>query len=353
MGELFPGEEVAVPVDPARAGLARDEQAARAVQSLPPGRWRWSSPMCRPPRGSGSGAPRPCERRWRCRTEVLRTLLDRVRGYEVKTQGGAFMLAFASPVEAVRWCLEAQEALLQAPWSRRSSSPSPRQRRSGGRWGCCTGAARAHGRARGRAGVPRRRAHGPCGLRRPDGEHGGAGGGGGPRRPGAGERQRPGPRWRAQAEAAGPARRASTGHVPAARASTARALVEVLPTSLSDRRFGAPRRPGSGRATCPPCRRISSAGAPSWRRCGAGSRRAPGSSPCWGPGAWARRGSPPHFGGLELESCAWEGGVWLCELAEARTDGRALPRRVPGARACRCTREREAGAIRWSGWALR
>ncbi|MGZ3460986.1 MAG: ATP-binding protein, partial [Archangium sp.] len=48
--------------------------------------------------------------------EVLRSLLEAHGGYEVKTQGDSFMVAFGSAVEAVRWCLEAQRELLCAPW---------------------------------------------------------------------------------------------------------------------------------------------------------------------------------------------------------------------------------------------
>ncbi|MFP2898974.1 adenylate/guanylate cyclase domain-containing protein, partial [Corallococcus sp. 4LFB] len=47
---------------------------------------------------------------------VLRALLLGTGGYEVKSQGDAFMVAFASPVEAAHWCLRAQEALLHASW---------------------------------------------------------------------------------------------------------------------------------------------------------------------------------------------------------------------------------------------
>ncbi|MFP2932755.1 adenylate/guanylate cyclase domain-containing protein, partial [Pyxidicoccus sp. 3LG] len=47
---------------------------------------------------------------------VLRTLLASGGGYEVKTQGDSFMVAFPTVLEALRWCLEAQEALLCAPW---------------------------------------------------------------------------------------------------------------------------------------------------------------------------------------------------------------------------------------------
>src|SRR5690349_19948819 len=47
---------------------------------------------------------------------VLRTLLAEHGGHEVKSQGDSYMVAFTSAVVAVRWCLEAQQALLRAPW---------------------------------------------------------------------------------------------------------------------------------------------------------------------------------------------------------------------------------------------
>jgi class 3 adenylate cyclase len=48
--------------------------------------------------------------------QILRQLLKNFRGYEVKTEGDAFMVTFFSPIDAVRWCLAAQKALLEANW---------------------------------------------------------------------------------------------------------------------------------------------------------------------------------------------------------------------------------------------
>ncbi|MBM3271419.1 MAG: tetratricopeptide repeat protein [Candidatus Sericytochromatia bacterium] len=47
---------------------------------------------------------------------ILRDLLAAEGGYEVKTEGDAFMVAFAQADRAVHWCLWAQEALLAADW---------------------------------------------------------------------------------------------------------------------------------------------------------------------------------------------------------------------------------------------
>jgi class 3 adenylate cyclase len=52
----------------------------------------------------------------RVHNDLLRSLLHEHGGYEVKTEGDAFMCAFADPFVAVRWCLDAQEKLLGAKW---------------------------------------------------------------------------------------------------------------------------------------------------------------------------------------------------------------------------------------------
>ena len=50
-----------------------------------------------------------------------RLMRDRIRehqGYEVKTEGDAFMIAFADPSNAVHFCLDVQERLVQVKWPR-------------------------------------------------------------------------------------------------------------------------------------------------------------------------------------------------------------------------------------------
>ncbi len=47
---------------------------------------------------------------------LLRATLADAGGYEVKTEGDAFMVAFAGAAEAVRWCLVVQEGLSKMAW---------------------------------------------------------------------------------------------------------------------------------------------------------------------------------------------------------------------------------------------
>ncbi|KAF5337656.1 hypothetical protein D9758_012998 [Tetrapyrgos nigripes] len=53
---------------------------------------------------------------WRLHNNLLRKLLRLCGGYEVKTEGDAFMCAFPTSLEAVWWCLSVQEELLKEPW---------------------------------------------------------------------------------------------------------------------------------------------------------------------------------------------------------------------------------------------
>jgi class 3 adenylate cyclase len=59
---------------------------------------------------------------------VMRSSLLRLGGYEVKTQGDSFMVAFSDAVAAVRWCVEVQVALDRHPWPLALASPSARGR---------------------------------------------------------------------------------------------------------------------------------------------------------------------------------------------------------------------------------
>ena len=48
---------------------------------------------------------------------LMRHHLQLCRGYEVKTEGDAFMVAFFTANDAARWCLDVQKALLYCQWS--------------------------------------------------------------------------------------------------------------------------------------------------------------------------------------------------------------------------------------------
>jgi len=47
---------------------------------------------------------------------LLRKRLEVWRGYEVKTEGDAFMVAFSEPADALGWCLDVQARLLAEEW---------------------------------------------------------------------------------------------------------------------------------------------------------------------------------------------------------------------------------------------
>eukprot|EP00163_Fabomonas_tropica_P001243 TRINITY_DN1094_c0_g2_i1.p1 TRINITY_DN1094_c0_g2~~TRINITY_DN1094_c0_g2_i1.p1 ORF type:complete len:2257 (+),score=384.66 TRINITY_DN1094_c0_g2_i1:614-7384(+) len=47
---------------------------------------------------------------------LMRTFITRYRGYEVKTEGDAFMIAFSDPIDALQWCLDIQVSLTLCDW---------------------------------------------------------------------------------------------------------------------------------------------------------------------------------------------------------------------------------------------
>jgi len=249
---------------------------------------------------------------------IVRTLLDRCAGYEVKTQGGAFMLAFSSPVDAVRWCLEAQEALVQAPWPAELLAQPEAAEEVGPR-------GLLHRGLRVRMGVhfgePECRVDGRTGwvdyvgravnaaARVSASGHGG-------------QVLVSGAAWAQvarSAEALGRHTARPLGTFRLRGIDSPLALVEVLPASLAERSFGvllAPReRQGNVPAVQPGLIGRSAELETLRKWFGEGSRLVT----LLGPGGMGKTRLATSFGGLELESGAWEGGVWLCELEEAIT----------------------------------
>lgn len=52
----------------------------------------------------------------RLHNDVMRRQLRRIGGYEVKTEGDAFMVSFPTATSALLWCFAVQMALLEVPW---------------------------------------------------------------------------------------------------------------------------------------------------------------------------------------------------------------------------------------------
>lgn len=51
--------------------------------------------------------------------EIFRQAIAEFGGYEVKTEGDAFMIAFSQPVQAAKFCINVQQLLERAPWPQR------------------------------------------------------------------------------------------------------------------------------------------------------------------------------------------------------------------------------------------
>ncbi|XXF75446.1 adenylate/guanylate cyclase domain-containing protein [Myxococcaceae bacterium GXIMD 01537] len=248
--------------------------------------------------------------------QLLRRLLDERRGYEVKTQGDSFMVAFPSVDLAVGWCLAVQEALMAAPWPD-AILAQPEAAEEGGPRGL------VHRGLRVRMGVhvgePECRVDPRTGradyfgrvvnvaARVADAGHGG-------------QVLVTGEAWArlaGQLEALGrPAMRA-LGEYRLKGIDAPLALVQLLPASLAERRFRGLRVPEERRGNLPldPGELIGRAGdlATLRRWFESGSRLVT----ILGPGGMGKTRLATHFGSLEMDARIWEGGVWLCELTEA------------------------------------
>ena len=250
--------------------------------------------------------------------QVMRALLAGVDGYEVKTQGDSFMVAFASAVEAVRWCLEVQEALVRAPWPEELLSQEDAAVEQGAR-------GPLHRGLRVRMGVhvgePECRIDERTGradyfgrmvnvaARVAAAGHGG-------------QLLVSGEAWarvRGELESLGRPVTRSLGEFHLKGLEDAVTLVEVLPATLAERRFEAPRVPRARRGNVP-----SETGEFIGRREELGLLRR-----CFdegarlvtllGPGGLGQSRLATSFGNLQLDVGSWAGGAWMCELTEAST----------------------------------
>ncbi|MFL5343789.1 MAG: ATP-binding protein [Hyalangium sp.] len=253
---------------------------------------------------------------------VLRARLATTSGYEVKTQGDSFMVAFSSAAEAVRWCLEAQEALLQAPWpagvlahpqAEEERGPQGRALHRGlrVRMGVHLGQAECRVDERtGRADYFGRTVN--VAARVANAGHGG-------------QVLLSGVAWAEvaqQLEALGQPAVRALGEFRLKGIEEPVTLVEVLPASLADRRFKPPRAIEERHGNLP-----SVTGALVGRKeelAALGQRFQEGARlvTILGPGGMGKTRLATHFGSTLLNSQQrWRGGVWLCVLTEATTAG--------------------------------
>ncbi|WP_309889673.1 adenylate/guanylate cyclase domain-containing protein [Archangium sp.] len=250
--------------------------------------------------------------------EVLRALLAGSDGYEVKTQGDSFMVAFSSAVEAVRWCLEAQEALLRAPWPEdllalsdatvQQGTRGPVHRGLRVRMGVHLGEPECRIDERsGRADYFGRMVN--VAARVADAGHGG-------------QVLVSGEVWgrvRGALESLGRPVVRSLGEFHLKGIEDAITLVELVPASLGERRFEPPRVPKARRSNVPAetgefIGRREELGL--LRRCFEEGARL---VTLLGPGGMGKSRLATGFGNLQLDASAWTGGVWLCGLTEAST----------------------------------
>lgn len=249
---------------------------------------------------------------------TLRGMLDLYNGYEVKTQGDSFMLAFPSVLDAVRWCLVTQEALVLANWPEAilaepeaAEVRGPRGLLHRGlrvRMGVHVGEPECRVDPRtGRADYYGRMVN--VAARVAEAGHGG-------------QVLLTGEAW---ARVAG-LHENSQGRISVRPLGEYRlkgieapvSLVQMLPASLADRRFSGLRVPEERRGNLPhdAGELIGRAEALETLRAwlAGGSRLVT----IVGPGGVGKTRLATHFGSLQMDARTWEGGVWLCDLTEAK-----------------------------------
>jgi serine/threonine protein kinase len=60
--------------------------------------------------------PRGMQQALALHNKLMRKLLKANNGYEVKTEGDSFMVAFTSAIHALNWCVDVQKALIEVDW---------------------------------------------------------------------------------------------------------------------------------------------------------------------------------------------------------------------------------------------
>lgn len=249
---------------------------------------------------------------------VLRALLLGTDGYEVKSQGDAFMVAFASPTEAVHWCLRAQEALLHVSWPKALLEEADAAEESAAE-------GLVHRGLRVRMGVhvgePDCRMDpsthrldylGPpvnIAARVADAGHGG-------------QVLLSGAAWARVAPelaALGLPIARQLGAFRLRGVGDSVTLVELLPVALSHRRFGPLRAPRERPGNVPLLRQDLVGRAEELETLRQWVSEGARLLSILGPGGMGKTRLATHFGALESDAGHWEGGVWRCDLEEALT----------------------------------
>jgi predicted ATPase/class 3 adenylate cyclase len=249
---------------------------------------------------------------------ILRTLLSSRAGYEVRTQGDSFMVAFPSALEAVRWCLDVQEVLLDAPWPEEIlREPEAAEVRGEG--------SVLYRGLRVRMGVhvgePERRLNSRTGqvdyigrvvnmtARVAEAGHGG-------------QVLLSGEAW---AQVTGALERLGWPHVRVLGNFRLKGiaepvpLMEVVPPSLADRRFESLRVREERRGNLPEQAGDIIGRAEELQTLRQWFEEGARLITILGPGGMGKTKLAAHFGSLQMGARGWEGGVWWCELTEAKS----------------------------------
>lgn len=98
------------------AGISAALTMSRPPVAAPEGRVTLVATAVRGLRELWDSQPEATSAGLRLTSAMLKRLLVDYQGYEVRTDGEALLVAFSTPLAAARWCLAAQDALLEAEW---------------------------------------------------------------------------------------------------------------------------------------------------------------------------------------------------------------------------------------------